>query len=106
MAQSHAALRAMHACQVEEECAVPSERLFSPHPGPLPWGEGESFSALVSDRIALYSRKAAIADGASEATGWPPGSSADESLWSGYPGTGTTRWSPRHWSIRCSRRSG
>src|SRR5437867_10591424 len=85
MAQSHAALRAMLARQVGDQRTAPSEWLLSPHPSPLPlvplshrrgeglgvratgeWGEGESFAALLSDRIALNGRSAAMANGASE----------------------------------------
>src|SRR5882762_8728055 len=66
MAQSHAALRATLLCYVEDQRASPSQKLLSPHPDPLPWGEGESFAGCVSDRIVSNGRSAAIASGASE----------------------------------------
>src|SRR5687768_9095352 len=47
------------------ERVSPSGRFLSPHPCPLPWGEGESFAALVSDRFALNGRSATTANEAS-----------------------------------------
>src|SRR5436309_11774557 len=46
MIQSQMAFRAMVRCQVEGDCAMRFECMLSPHPGPLPWGEGESAPPL------------------------------------------------------------
>src|SRR5688572_26889700 len=49
-----------------DERVSPSGRILSLHACPLPWGEGESFAALVSDRFALNGRSATTANEASE----------------------------------------
>jgi len=60
---NHGALRTAHPCWVETQRSVPCEVFLSPHPGPLPWGEGEPYTALVSDRIVSNNRMAATGDG-------------------------------------------
>jgi len=56
----------MLARQVEDERGVLSDWLLSPHPSPLPLGEGASFAASVPDRGAWNGRSAERAKGAVE----------------------------------------
>src|SRR2546425_1228708 len=58
MAQSQIALRTSAARQVEDIAAAPCSGLF-PHPGPLPWGEGELSSPRSTIQTFRHSLRGA-----------------------------------------------